>query len=116
MTSTLTDECLVHILSFLSTEDLNSNVPFCSHRFREARNHESLDQTRTAIQSFADKVRVPHCSLRSIVDNGWNTRLENTNYTHLKIVGLDRLAWEEEYDRLDGHERLDQRLEQTYRA
>lgn len=44
----LNEDCLVQILSYLPTEDLNNNIPFCNQRLRTARNHESLDQTRTA--------------------------------------------------------------------
>ena len=43
----LNNDCLVHIMSFLPTEDMNT-VAMCSQACREARNNESLDQTRIA--------------------------------------------------------------------
>ena len=42
----LNNDCLIMILSFLSSNDLNSFAE-CNHRCRQARNNESLDQTRT---------------------------------------------------------------------
>lgn len=41
-------DCLVNILSYLLAEDMNS-VACMNKHCREARNHESLDQTRIAV-------------------------------------------------------------------
>lgn len=85
----LNDDCLVLILSYLSMNDLNDNVVFCSPRFREARNHESLDQTRTATIACFQRVLQSKLSfLGSLIMDGM-THLKN--YTHLRIVGLDRM-------------------------
>jgi len=40
----LNDDCRLLILSYLPTDDLNT-VAICSRRFREARRHESLDES-----------------------------------------------------------------------
>lgn len=42
----LNNDCIIQILSYLPTEDINS-VATCSQSCREARRTESLDQTRT---------------------------------------------------------------------
>jgi len=61
------DDCQMLILSHLPTEHL-SNVAVCSRRFREARAHESLDQTRTGTIV---------CREGSTVDGLFNTIAEN---------------------------------------
>jgi len=85
------DDCLLLILSHLPTEDLN-NVAMCSRRFREARNHESLDQTRmgTIICSDAGVTSV-RSLFDNIASNRWNEVFQG-NYTSLKIVGVENLV------------------------
>lgn len=66
-----------------------NNVAVCSLTCYEARNNESLNQTRTGtiICSSAKKssVKSLYNALRS------NTLNSNTNYEKLKIVGLEKL-------------------------
>ena len=42
----INDDCVLSVLKCLSAEDLNS-MAICSRRYRDARSHDSLDQTRT---------------------------------------------------------------------
>lgn len=41
----INDDCLLRILTYLPVDGLN-NVTMCDSRFCQARNHDSLDQTR----------------------------------------------------------------------
>jgi len=83
------DDCLVLILSHLSTNDLN-NVAMCSRRFREVRAHESLNQTRTGTIICREGTTI-QALFDAIVLRRWNQVFQG-NRTHLKIVGLERLT------------------------
>lgn len=83
----LHNDCVVHILSYLSYEDMNTFAE-CSRECHELRGHESLDQTRsgtivcttrTTAQSFFNKIRERR-----------ETSVFSGNRTRLKIVGLAR--------------------------
>jgi hypothetical protein len=87
--ASVNDDCLILILSYLSTVDLNNSIPFCNQRLREARSHESLNQTRTATIVLSQGSSAENLFDRT-VNNNWNEQLQG-NFTHLKIVGLERL-------------------------
>lgn len=82
------DDCLLLMLSSLPTKDLNT-AAMCNRRFRAARAHESLDQTRTATIVISEG-STAESLFTSIANNGWNERLQG-NFTSLKIVGANRL-------------------------
>ena len=87
----LSDDCLVSILSNLPVDDLNT-VAMCSRRFRGARSSDSLDQTRTGtiILSEGSTMR---SLLNAIVDNNWNDVFSG-NRKKLKLVGVEHLRYE----------------------
>ena len=84
----LNNDCLVHILSFLETDEIN-DATLINSAFREARNDPSLDQTRTATIIVKTKNMSVLDFFRTIEDKGW-TRFftEGSNYKCLKIVGI----------------------------
>jgi hypothetical protein len=84
------DDCLLLILSYLPTDDLNT-AAMCNQRLREARNHECLDQTRTATIVCTQGLTISSL-FTQIANNGWNERLESNNYNHLNITGLGTLG------------------------
>jgi len=81
-------DCLVHIMSFLPADDMNT-VACMNHQCREARNNESLDQTRTGTIVCS---RAKNSTITSFTINLNNARYAFTaNYTHFKVVGLETL-------------------------
>lgn len=90
----LNGDCLLHILSYLHFDDLNS-IAICSRRYRTARAHESLDQTRTGTIIISEHNRTCASFFNRVTSNGWNEVFQG-NQTHLKIDGLENLLRGEE--------------------
>lgn len=86
------DDCLVKIMSFLNIGELN-DATLINSRFCVARNHSSLDQTRTATIVIASENMANILDLyETIASRGWTHAFaENSNNTRLKILGLQRL-------------------------
>lgn len=76
--------CLLEILKFIDTEDLNS-FAICSQRCREARSDPSLDQTRTGTI-----VCTPNTSILRTYNPLWNN-IFSGNRKSLTVVDLDRV-------------------------
>jgi len=91
----LNNDCLVHIMSFLPSDDMNS-VACMNHQCREARSNESLDQTRTGTIICSRAKNATVTSLSDTLNNA--SRAFTANYKHLKIVGLEVLEEEVEED------------------
>lgn len=81
-------DCIVNILSYLPFEDMN-NISVCSRACRDARNNDSLDQTREGTI-----VCMPGSNAQSIqhaiVSREWNNVFAG-NRTHLKIENIESL-------------------------
>lgn len=84
----LNGDCLVNILSCLSSEDMNS-VAICSERCREARVSDSLDQTRTGTTMCTENTTLEGVR-NTFVRQEWN-EVFSGNRTRMKIVGLERM-------------------------
>lgn len=84
----INNDCVVNILSFLPIDDLNT-VATVSQGCCEARNHESLDQTRAAtiVCSATKNPTIP--SLVAALNAASDTL--TANYTKLRIVGLEKI-------------------------
>jgi len=83
------DNSILEIFKYLSVEILNSIVVFISSRYRDLRNHDSLDQTRTGTIVCTENTTVE--SFRdNFVAKGWN-RVFTGNRTRLKVIGLERM-------------------------
>lgn len=85
----LNNECLLQILSYLPAEDLNS-MAICSGRYRQARAHESLDQTRSGTIILRMGLATYESIAKAIVDNNWDQASQG-NRRHLKVEGVQRL-------------------------
>jgi len=93
----INDDVLANIMSFLETKELN-DATFISRRFCEARNHPSLDQTRTATIVISSENMTVLDLYEKIASRGWTRAFaENSKITCLKIVGLERLQQIERY-------------------
>jgi hypothetical protein len=91
----LNNDCLVNILSYLSTDDLNNIITVVNKACNKARDSESLDQTRTAIITCSDlRTRSTVSSLCAALGNASKT-LTTSKFRKLKIVGMEKL--ENEY-------------------
>jgi hypothetical protein len=92
----LNNDCLVNILSYLSTDDLNNIITVVNKACNnKARDSESLDQTRTAIITCSDlRTRSTVSSLCAALGNASKT-LTTSKFRKLKIVGTEKL--ENEY-------------------
>ncbi len=91
----LNSDCLVHILSFLETEEMN-DATLINSSFCEARNAPSLDQTRMAIIKCTSEEMTILGLFQTIESRNWATRVfsANGNKKVLKITGLDDCrAW-----------------------
>jgi len=78
------DDCLILlIMSHLPSEDLNT-FAFCGHRYREARRHPSLDQTRSGTIIVPETTTL-HSLFDTIEERGWNEVFRG-NRTHLKVL------------------------------
>lgn len=84
----LNGDCLLQILSYLPADDLNS-IAICSRRYRVARAHESLDQTRTGTIIISEGYTF-RSLCDSITGNNWNEVFQG-NRTHLTVIGLENL-------------------------
>lgn len=84
----LNSDCIVHIISYLMRDDMDS-VAVCNQNCREARSNESLDQTRSGTIVLTERSSI-HSINRAIRENGWSTVFSG-NRTHLKIVGVERM-------------------------
>ena len=84
----LNDDCLVHILSFLPAEDMDS-VAICNQHCREARHNESLDHSRTATIVCSEAKSTTVRSFFAALNAASNTL--TSNYTRLKIVSMEKL-------------------------
>lgn len=83
----INNDCLVLILSHLGHEDMNS-FAMCNRRCREARSHESLDQTRTGTIVWRESTTW-RSLYKTIVERGWN-RVFIGNRTCLRVKGIER--------------------------
>ena len=82
----LNSDCLVNVLSCLSSDDMNS-VAVCSKIGREARDNDSLDQTRSGTIVCTENTTLE--SIRNaFVRQKWN-EVFTGHRTRLKVVGLD---------------------------
>jgi len=94
----INDDVLVKIMSFLEIEELN-DATLINSRFNEARNHPSLDQTRTATIVISSENITVLDLYEMIASRCWTrTFAENSNNTCLKIVGLEKLQRLEEIE------------------
>lgn len=84
----LNDNCLVHMLSYLPFEDLNS-VDVCNRHCREVRRHESLDQTRSGTIVCRENTTIESL-LNAVANNRWRNIFKG-NRTNLRIEGFERL-------------------------
>jgi len=85
----LNNDCLVLIMSFLPTEDMNT-IACVNHQCREARSNESLDQTRTATIICSRAKNSTDTSLQNALISA--SRVLTANHTRLKVVGLETLG------------------------
>jgi hypothetical protein len=85
----INDDIMLQIFKFLPFEDLNSIAVLICRRYRDLRNHESLDQTRTST------IVCSETTTSASVRNAFNQRELNQafsgNRTHLKIVGVENM-------------------------
>lgn len=88
----LNNDCKVHILSFLSSDDMNSFAE-CSRDCRKIRANEGLNQTRKGTIIWRPGTTI--LSLWSIIEERrWNTVFSG-NRTHLRIQGAAAAEREE---------------------
>lgn len=85
----LNDDCILLVLSYLPTDDLNS-IAICSRRYGHARSHESLDQSRPGTLTILEGTTLDAIRDR-IVSNNWSQAFQG-NRTHLKVDRLERLS------------------------
>ena len=86
----INDNCILEIFKCLSVEeDLNSIAVFISSRYRDLRNHDSLDQTRTGTIVCTENTTLESIG-DAFVTQEWN-RVFTGNRTRLKVVGLERM-------------------------
>lgn len=86
----LNDDCLVRILSYIPSNDLNS-FAICGRRCKHARSHESLDQTRSGTILISEGCTVDSLMI-AIAENGWNDTFQaNPKRTYMEILGMERL-------------------------
>lgn len=79
----LNRDCLVLILSYLSSEEMN-NVAECNRFCREARRHDSLDQTRTGTIVWAMPFFIDTVFYDMIAERGYNNVFQG-NRTRLRM-------------------------------
>ena len=84
----LNSDCVVHILSFLPFEDMNS-FAICSRHCRETRSNEFLDQTRTGTIVCSEAMSTTVTSFFFSLYAARNTF--TVNHTCLKVIGLEKL-------------------------
>jgi hypothetical protein len=91
----LNSDCLVHIFSFLASDDMNS-LAECNHACSEARRNETLDQTapQTGTIVCTNKTTI-EALLRKLSDVG---DAFTGKRTRLRIVGLDNVSSEDKND------------------
>lgn len=100
----LNDNCLIHILSKLDSNDLNS-FAICNRQCQALRAHESLPQIRTGrIVCKTDGTTV-RAIRRAIRKNEWNN-IFSGNQTHAVIEGIERVDMLGRDDRLREQECL----------
>ena len=86
----LNGDCLVHILSFLTVDEMNE-ATLINSRFREARNEPPLDQTRTATILCKSENMTFVDLYETISSNGWDLLFDaGSNTTRLKLILLER--------------------------
>ena len=85
----LNDHCALEILRYLSVEELNSAIVFINSRYRELRNHDSLNQTRTGTIVCTDDTTADSVC-RTFTDHAWD-QVFTGNCTHMKVVGIERM-------------------------
>lgn len=88
----LNADCLLLVLSYLPAEDLNA-IAICSRRYRQARSHESLDQTRSGTIVISEG-RTWESVVETIINNDWNQVFQG-NRTHLKLNRLPLWPYDE---------------------
>lgn len=91
----LNEDCLVKILSYLVTEDMNSVACLNSH-CQQARSNESLDQTRTGTIVCSERTSIPSL-YNAIITGGWNN-IFSGNRTHLRIENIASTRLEPLFD------------------
>lgn len=91
----LNNDCLVNILSYLYSEDMN-NIAICSKTCREARTNESLDQTRTGTIVCTQSATI-RSIYNAIVRGGWNNAF-SLHRTHLRIENVGIIKSESRLD------------------
>lgn len=82
----LNTDCVLHILSFLPVDDINT-FAMISNRYRQIRRHTSLDQTRTATIICSRRKHTTSESLCTTLEAARRTL--SAHYTHLKVLGLE---------------------------
>jgi hypothetical protein len=103
----LNNDCLVNILSYLYSEDMNS-IAICSKSCREARSNESLDQTRTGTIVCTQSATI-RSIYNAIVRGGWNNAF-SLHRTHLRIENVGIIKSESRLD-MENVEKQSIRLE-----
>jgi len=94
-------DCLVLILSYLTAQDMDS-VAVCSRQCREARNHDSLDQTRTGTLVWTKKTSI-YLFCNKIIES---RQVFTGERTRLNVVGLEKsknenLEWSDVMERVN---------------
>lgn len=83
----LNNDCLVHILSFLETEEMN-DATLINKSICEARSNESLDQTRTGTIVCTENTTTH--SINNAARNGRWDQVFSGHRTRAKIVGMEK--------------------------
>jgi hypothetical protein len=80
----LNDHCILEILSSLEVEELmSSSIVFINSHYRELRNHDSLNQTRTGTIVSTEYTIINFLN-RTYTEQEW-VQVFNGNRTHMKV-------------------------------
>lgn len=84
----MNEDCVVKILSYLLTDDMD-NVAIMNRLCRDARRNESLDQTRTGTIVCSERTSI-HSIYNAIITGEWNMVFSG-NRTHLRIENISSI-------------------------
>jgi hypothetical protein len=84
----LNDHCILEILSSLEVEELmSSSIVFINSHYRELRNHDSLNQTRTGtiVSTEYTIINSLNCTY---TEQEW-VQVFTGSRTHMKVIGIE---------------------------
>jgi hypothetical protein len=92
----LPSDCVVGILKFLSTDDMN-DFAICSKRCRRERSSDVLDQAQQGVIRCSKKETSYHEIHDAICHGRWDNDISSVNRTRLVVLGVETLVKDQYY-------------------